>query len=327
MNKDYYKILELNSSATQEEIRKAFHRLAMRYHPDITGGNSEYAELFKEINEAYRILSDALRKARYDLGLRIDYIIPSQPFIPYLTAEVNTKSVLLNEEFEITYRYAGEGRVFQKPELSSITYLCSPVVNHRTIHIHGGIKETSLTYTICALETGKLILPPATIYINNKYLSSESLSVEVKENACYFTKGQLADHHPYPVYLNKEREVTSTFRRIFIYRQIVLLPRSNYARYYHELGTSMKNIFAVMGFIMALLYDYNWLLGIVAGSLAGGLLCHSMYLLTGVKSKFYHDLKYKTVVKYFEENYRPGRDPSYGIFAGRCFYQFIQLFR
>lgn len=327
MQKDYYKILELKSSATQEEIRKSFHRLAMRYHPDITGGNSEYAELFKEINEAYRILSDAGRKARYDLGLKTDFIIPSHAFEPYLTAEVDTTSVLLNEEFEITYRYAGEGRVFQKPEFSSITYLSSPVVNHRNIPNHIDIKETSLTYTICALETGKLIIPPATIYINNKYLSSPTVSIEVKENACYFVKGQTADHHPYPVYLNKEREVTSTFRRIFIYRQIVLIPRSNYARYYHEIGAAMKNIFAVIGFVLAILYNYNWFIGIIAGSLAGGILCHSMYLLTGVKSKFYHDLKYKTVIKYFEDNYRPGRDPSYGIFAGRYFYQAMQLFR
>lgn len=63
MAKDYYESLELNKNASKEEIKKAFHKLAMKYHPDRNGGDDKK---FKEINEAYQVLSDEKKKAMYD---------------------------------------------------------------------------------------------------------------------------------------------------------------------------------------------------------------------------------------------------------------------
>lgn len=63
MNKNYYEILELNANASQEEIKKAFRTLSLKYHPD---KNPEGAERFKEINEAYQVLSDGNKKSQYD---------------------------------------------------------------------------------------------------------------------------------------------------------------------------------------------------------------------------------------------------------------------
>lgn len=60
--KDYYKILGVPPNATDEEIRRAYYKLAHKYHPD-KGGD---AEKFKEINEAYRVLSDKQKRAQYD---------------------------------------------------------------------------------------------------------------------------------------------------------------------------------------------------------------------------------------------------------------------
>ncbi len=57
--KDYYKILEVSPGATPLAIKKAYRRLAIKYHPDKNAGNSIYEQKFKEINEAYRVLSDA----------------------------------------------------------------------------------------------------------------------------------------------------------------------------------------------------------------------------------------------------------------------------
>jgi len=62
-NKDYYNILGVNKSATSAEIKKAYHKLAHRYHPDKKGGN---VEKFKEITEAYSVLSDSKKRAAYD---------------------------------------------------------------------------------------------------------------------------------------------------------------------------------------------------------------------------------------------------------------------
>ena len=64
--KDYYKILGISRNASTDEIRKAYRKLAMQYHPDRNPGDSQSEERFKEVNEAYQVLSDSQKKAHYD---------------------------------------------------------------------------------------------------------------------------------------------------------------------------------------------------------------------------------------------------------------------
>ena len=56
--KDYYKILGVERTAGADEIKKAYRKLAMKYHPDRNQGNKQAEDQFKEINEAYEVLSD-----------------------------------------------------------------------------------------------------------------------------------------------------------------------------------------------------------------------------------------------------------------------------
>ena len=64
--RDYYEVLGLQKGASEEEIKKAFRKMAMKYHPDKNPGNKEAEEKFKEVNEAYSVLSDPDKKSKYD---------------------------------------------------------------------------------------------------------------------------------------------------------------------------------------------------------------------------------------------------------------------
>jgi curved DNA-binding protein len=64
--KDYYKILNVERKASEDEIKRAYRKLALQYHPDRNPGDKQAEEKFKELNEAYQVLSDPAKRARYD---------------------------------------------------------------------------------------------------------------------------------------------------------------------------------------------------------------------------------------------------------------------
>ncbi len=64
--KDYYAILGVSKTASQEEIKQAFRKLARKYHPDVNPGNKQAEARFKEINEAYEVVSDPDKRKKYD---------------------------------------------------------------------------------------------------------------------------------------------------------------------------------------------------------------------------------------------------------------------
>ena len=64
--RDYYEVLGVAKSASEEELKKAYRKLAKQYHPDVNPGNAEAEAKFKEINEAYEVLSDKDKRAKYD---------------------------------------------------------------------------------------------------------------------------------------------------------------------------------------------------------------------------------------------------------------------
>ena len=66
MTKDYYKILDIPEFSTSEEIKSAYRKLARKWHPDVAGSSADVISRFKEINEAYEILSNNSKKADYD---------------------------------------------------------------------------------------------------------------------------------------------------------------------------------------------------------------------------------------------------------------------
>src|SRR5512137_126020 len=76
--KNYYEVLGVKKSASTEEIRKAFRKLARKYHPDVNPGDKKAEEKFKEISEANDVLSDPKKRKIYDqLGFYSDNIDPA----------------------------------------------------------------------------------------------------------------------------------------------------------------------------------------------------------------------------------------------------------
>ncbi|MDE2291476.1 MAG: DnaJ domain-containing protein, partial [Elusimicrobia bacterium] len=65
---DYYKILGVGKNASDEEIKKAYRKLARRYHPDRNPGDKQAEERFKQVSQAHDVLSDADKRKEYDRG-------------------------------------------------------------------------------------------------------------------------------------------------------------------------------------------------------------------------------------------------------------------
>ena len=69
---DFYEALGVSRTASQSQIKAAFKKMAMRYHPDHNPGSKEAEETFKFLNEAYRTLSDPVKRSRYDSRFHIN---------------------------------------------------------------------------------------------------------------------------------------------------------------------------------------------------------------------------------------------------------------
>lgn len=72
MSKDYYKVLGVDRNASEQDLKSAYRKLAIKYHPDKNPGNKEAEQKFKEIAEAYQVLSDADKRKQYDTFGTVD---------------------------------------------------------------------------------------------------------------------------------------------------------------------------------------------------------------------------------------------------------------
>lgn len=101
MLKDYYKILEIPISASTTEIKKSYRRLALKYHPDKNLGNNIFEARFKEITEAYKVLSDL--KQRQEYNTRINLFSKSEIKKPQTPV---TPTTLLNQAISFRKKIA-----------------------------------------------------------------------------------------------------------------------------------------------------------------------------------------------------------------------------
>jgi hypothetical protein len=326
---NYYSILEVSPSVSAGEIKKAYHRLALKYHPDRNNGDSVAAEKFKEIAEAYSILSDPGKRATYDLRVQSGFHAFHQEVLAeYLHAETDLQRVKMNEEVELMFSFPAEGRSFRKPSLHGWIITAGPTVEHRfTEHMGQHLRETVLHYTVCPLQKGTLTIPPASISFHRHPVTSDALFIQVDSNLCYFDPRQEAGGSPCLVTMHRT-QVTSTtaYRKTIIHQRKVVIPRSDLAAWYHRTGKIMKVMFTIFGMAWALLNDHSVFTGFLGGSLVGGINVHIMYRLMGIKPVFYYAHHHPIVTEYEACGYQLGADPNESIISARTWLFIKSLF-
>ena len=100
--KDYYSILNLDRNATTEEIKKSYKKLALLYHPDKNQGNAEATEKFKEVSEAYSVLSNDDKRKQYDVmgSANDDFDIGEDPFAVFNSIFKQHLSSFMNMKYD-----------------------------------------------------------------------------------------------------------------------------------------------------------------------------------------------------------------------------------
>ncbi len=131
--KDYYEILEINKDANEDDIKKAYKKLAFKWHPDKNPNNKEEAERrFKEISEAYQVLSDNTKKNMYDLGcdddipdyddddldFDIKFNIPKGPRPPMRGFNFKNPNDLFNSFFQEQQNFFQQNQTFNPAQFN-----------------------------------------------------------------------------------------------------------------------------------------------------------------------------------------------------------------
>ncbi len=325
MGRSYYDILQVPVTATAEEIKRAYRKLALLYHPDLRRGNEASSLLFLEIKEAYETLIDPVRRQAYDR--QTPAAEPHAGFVYSFHAQVDKKTIACFDELRVSFTYTGEGRFFKRPDFRHFFVTGVPFVAIRKIRLNDWlIKETTLTYIVCPLQAGRLVIDQAAIKIRNQSYFTEPITVDVYENRCFYSSGRPADGKPfrYPMFY----ETTSGSEKLRLMKNvthIVLIPRSAYAQTYHRIATALKIAFMIWGVSLCVYIGKSLFIGAVAGLTFGGLMANLLYLIVGVKPLFIHSSRFKTVKEYHQRGYQTGTDTGSSLIPAHWIYHLGHL--
>jgi len=145
MNKDYYKILELTKTSTDNEIKKNYRKLALKYHPDKGGDEKK----FKEITEAYNVLGDPQKRRQYDNPVPQFRRVYRQPDFNSDTSNILRHLHTMNLNNNYPHHNNFHFKFHQNIKRGNCT-LCSGTGTIKKIRISPGLRiEQTITCTRC----------------------------------------------------------------------------------------------------------------------------------------------------------------------------------
>ena len=131
---DFYEILGVSQSANSAQIKAAYKKLAMQYHPDHNPGNPQAEEMFKAINEAYHVLSDPLKKSRYDSRFYVNITPPSYAEARW---QATQREQFVRWQQAQKKRYVFDGHYFKIQGLAFLVFLVMSGICFAIIHTAG----------------------------------------------------------------------------------------------------------------------------------------------------------------------------------------------
>lgn len=325
MERSYYEILEVPANASYEDIKRAYRRLALLHHPDRSKGKTDHSVFFLEIKEAYETLIDPVRRQEYDRRKVIKE--PDANFRFSFFAFADQSVVPCFEELRISFTFTGDGRFFKKPDFINFFVTGVPYVSVRKVfQSDTEVKETTLSYIVCPMHTGSLVIDRAAVKIRNKSYFTEPLKIQVTESKCFFTKNKTANGKPYKYPMFYEATVgADKVRLLKNFGHTVLIPRSAYAQLYHRITKGLKLVMMIWGIILCILIKKNLVIGALIGLAFGGLMGNILYFIAGVKPVFRFASQFKTVKDYHEKGYQTGTDSGSRFLKSKWFYDLERL--
>jgi curved DNA-binding protein CbpA len=173
--KDYYYILGINQTATNEELKKAYRKLSLKFHPDKNEGDEFFTERFKEIQEAYEILSNDTKRKNFDFKLNNNSSQENRydssnfnPEIEYF--KTNRSNFEINDEITFSWRTINANKVTLKP------FGAVQAIGEKTYKIKD-IKNSNLTFEIIAENSNINKQIKSSITLSNKTYNSKAKEI------------------------------------------------------------------------------------------------------------------------------------------------------
>lgn len=225
----YYIILGVKESASQKEIKLAYYKKAFLYHPDRNDGSEYFLEKLKEVNEAYQVLSDPIKRQQYDALLRArDHInfqeeILSVYYLKFIASKTFVKQF---EEVVFEFRFPSYGRFFKRQKLDNWYLVEGPIIKHSDVVVDGkAIKETRIKYILAAVNTGNFKFEGPSVVINSKKVSSEPQYFTVTTQQCSIYKNEIASGIPLIIELKKTETIkTKSYIKTRDKKRLVIVP-------------------------------------------------------------------------------------------------------